>query len=179
MENHSKSNKSILIKVVVAIVVIIVLGGILYLIFNNKQNETSTTSNENITTNKEMSAEEIVNALKEKNENIGKIVVYTADTDTNKLLGRPNQYTSKVNFADNRISQEFVDENDAKGGTIEVFANKKDMENRKEYIESISSSASMFVQYIYSKGNVLLRLEKDLTPEQAKEYEDAFNEIVK
>lgn len=179
MENHLKSSKSILIKVAVAIIVIIVLGGILYLIFNNKQNKIATTSNENITANKEMSAEEIVNALKEKNENIGKIVVYTADTDTNKLLGRPNQYTSKVNFADNRISQEFVDENNAKGGTIEVFANKEDMENRKEYIESISSSASMFAQYIYSKGNVLLRLEKDLTPEQAKEYEDAFNEIVK
>lgn len=179
MENHSKNNKSILIKVVVAIVLIIVLGGILYLIFNNKQNETSTSSNENITTNKEMSAEEIVNVLKEKNENIGKVVVYTADTDTNNLLGRPNQYTSKVNFADNRISQEFVYENDAKGGTIEVFANEEDMKNRKEYIEKISSSASMFAQYIYSKGNVLLRLEKELTPEQAKEYEDVFNEIVK
>ena len=40
-------------------------NGILYLIFNNKQNKIATTSNENITTNKEMSAEEIVNALKE------------------------------------------------------------------------------------------------------------------
>ena len=97
----------------------------------------------------------------------------------NNLLGRPNQYTSKVNFADNRISQEYVEENDAKGGTIEVFENKTDMEKRKEYIEQISNSSSMFTQYIYSKGNVLLRLEKELTPEQAKEYEEAFYKIVK
>ena len=53
------------------------------------------------------------------------------------------------------------------------------MKKRKEYIEQISNSSSMFAQYIYSKGNVLLRLEKDLTPEQAQEYEKIFNQIVK
>ena len=126
-----------------------------------------------------MTAEEICNELKNNNNNIGKIVVYTEETDSNNLLGRPNQYTSKVNFADNRISQEYVEENDAKGGTIEVFNNKTDMKKRKEYIEQISNSSSMFAQYIYSKGNVLLRLEKDLTPEQAQEYEKIFNQIVK
>ena len=105
--------------------------------------------------------------------------MYTEETDSNNLLGRPNQYTSKVNFADNRISQEYVEENDAKGGTIEVFNNKTDMKKRKEYIEQISNSSSIFAQYIYSKGNVLLRLEKDLTPEQAQEYEKIFNQIVK
>ena len=126
-----------------------------------------------------MTAEDICSELKNSNNNIGKIVVYTSETDMNNLLGRPNQYTSKVNFADNRISQEYVEENDAKGGTIEVFENKTDMEKRKEYIEQISNSSSMFTQYIYSKGNVLLRLEKELTPEQAKEYEEAFYKIVK
>lgn len=179
MGSNSEKKSSLLPKLIVVLIVIIVLGVITYLMFTGKQETVVSTSNETTTANKEMSAEDIVNALKEKNENIGKVVVYTAETDTNNLLGRPNQYISKVNFADNRISQEFVDENDAKGGTIEVFTNKEDMKKRKEYIEQISSSASMFAQYIYSKGNALLRIEKDLTPEQAKEYESVFNEIVK
>lgn len=179
MGSNSEKKSSLLPKLIVVLIVIIVLGVITYLMFTGKQETVVSTSNETTTANKEMSAEDIVNSLKEKNENIGKVVVYTAETDTNNLLGKPNQYISKVNFADNRISQEFVDENDAKGGTIEVFTNKEDMKKRKEYIEQISSSASMFAQYIYSKGNALLRIEKDLTPEQAKEYESVFNEIVK
>lgn len=50
-------------------------------------------------------AEEISAALKAKGLLIGTVVVYTAETDTNKLLGRPNQYTSKVNFADTSLDQ--------------------------------------------------------------------------
>lgn len=52
------------------------------------------------------------------------------------------------------------------------------MQKRKDYIESISSSASIFAQYIYSNDYVLLRLESELTPEQAQKYETAFNEIM-
>lgn len=128
---------------------------------------------------KNATAEEIINLMKEKNSNIGKIVVYNEENDLNNLLGRPNQYTSKIQFADNRLDQSYVEENDAKGGTIEVFNSKEDMENRKKYIETISTQASIFAQYIYSKGNAILRLDTELTPEQAKEYETIFNEIVK
>lgn len=168
--------KETILKATTIIIVILIIS--LAYVFFTRQNRTTTTG-ENVVTNKEMTAEDIANKLKENNNNIGKIVVYTAETDKNNLLGRPNQYTSKVQFADNRISQEFVEEDNAIGGTIEVFTNKKDMQNRKEYVESISSQASMFAQYIYSKENVLLRLEKDLTPEQAKEYEEDFYELFK
>ena len=168
-EKSIKSANNILNVIIVTAVIAII--GIVGSIFFSREG--------NIITSKNMTAEEICNELKNNNNNIGKIVVYTEETDSNNLLGRPNQYTSKVNFADNRISQEYVEENDAKGGTIEVFNNKTDMKKRKEYIEQISNSSSMFAQYIYSKGNVLLRLEKDLTPEQAQEYEKIFNQIVK
>lgn len=168
-EKSIKSANNIL-NVIIVTAIIAIIGIVGSIFFSRKGN---------IITSKNMTAEEICNELKNNNNNIGKIVVYTEETDSNNLLGRPNQYTSKVNFADNRISQEYVEENDAKGGTIEVFNNKTDMKKRKEYIEQISNSSSMFAQYIYSKGNVLLRLEKDLTPEQAQEYEKIFNQIVK
>ena len=173
MSSHSKSQSKVSkIIVAVMIILILVIGG--YFVYSKVFNPTERTQS----INKELTAEEIVNKLKEKNSNIGKIVVYTAETDLNELLGRPNQYTSKVQFADNRLSQEFVEENDAAGGTVEVFENEKDMNNRKEYIESISSQASIFAEYTYSAGNALLRLDNELTPEQAKEYEEAFYSIM-
>jgi hypothetical protein len=105
----------------------------------------------------------------------GKIVVYTADTDVNKLLGRPNQYISKANFADNRIDQ--FDENDPDGGTIETFNNSKDLQARKAYIESVEKLLYPEIEYMFVNGNYLLRLSRELTPEQAKEYETVFMAI--
>lgn len=143
----------------------------------------------NTTEEQKMTSEEIVTKIKEKNENVGKIVTYTEETDTNELLGRPNQYISKTTFEDIRIEQtnEYLDEeyfseeerNEPIGGTVEVFENEEDLQNRKKYLESVTSSISAFAEYSYSQGNYLLRLNKSLTPEQAKEYEDIFYEITK
>jgi hypothetical protein len=126
-----------------------------------------------------MSAEAIANVFATSISPVlptGKIIVYTADTDVNKLLGRPNQYISKVNFADNRIYQ--IDENDPDGGSIETFSNPKDLETRKSYIESVEKTiCPTTVEYMFVNGNYLLRLSNELTPEQAKEYETAFMTI--
>ena len=89
-------------------------------------------------------------------------------------------------FEDTRLEQvntdnEYLTEeerNEPTGGTVEVFKDKTDMEKRKSYIENLSSSVSIFNQYIYSNDYVLLRLEHELTPTQAKEYEEAFNQIM-
>ena len=80
---------------------------------------------------KKYTAEEVYEKLKEKNQNIGRVVVYSEETDINELLGRPNQYTSKVTFEDLRVPQtnknldpEYFSQeeiNEPQGGTIEVF----------------------------------------------------------
>jgi len=124
---------------------------------------------------KVVTAEEICNTVKASIPTISNIVVYTEDTDTNKLLGRPNQYTGKVNFADTRTEQ--LDKSDPVGGSVEVFANPQDAKTRETYVDGISKSSPMFTQYLYLKGNVLLRIDGALTPTQAKEYEAAFNKI--
>jgi hypothetical protein len=120
-----------------------------------------------------LTAEGISNGLKANGLPMANIVVLTEETDTNKLLGRPNQYTSKTSFEDTRVTDSKV------GGTVEVFANPTDAKTRKDYVERISSSSPMFLQYIYLKGNVLVRIEKELTPSQAAEYEAALSKIVK
>lgn len=173
--------KKILLIVSIVLIIIAVLSTII-IINQNKGTDSinaNKVNNDKTLNSKNPTAEEIINMMKEKNENIGKIVVYNEETDWNNLLGRPNQYTSKIQFADNRLDQSYIEEDNAKGGTIEVFSKKEDLENRKNYIENLSSNASIFVQYIYSKNYALLRLDKDITPEQAKEYEEVFYEVLK
>lgn len=123
---------------------------------------------------KPMTAEEITNGLKKAGLHVDGAIVYTDATDTNKLLGRPNQYISKVNFADTQIDQAQTDPDDPIGGTVETFNNASDLQARKEYVESIEKKIPATMEYIYVNGNYLLRVSKQLTPAQAKEYETAF-----
>lgn len=124
---------------------------------------------------KVLSAENIANTLKTAGLPIDNIIVSTAETDTNKLLGRPNQYISKVNFADTTVTQ--TDTSNPVGGSIETFSNAADLNARKKYCESISKSLSMLAQYYYVNGNYLLRIDDAVTPANAKKYQEAFEKI--
>lgn len=126
------------------------------------------------------SADQLLAGLKAKGLPIGVTVTYTAETDQNKLLGRPNQYTSKVNFKDTRIpdsGNQGVDISVGDGGSIEAFANQADAQKRFQYLQSISSSSSLFAEYEYLDGVAILRLSHQLTPDQAKAYEVAFKSL--
>jgi len=111
-------------------------------------------------------AEEVVNKYKEKLP-IGEVVNYTTETDPNELLGRPGQYIDKISWEDSRIDQS---EDDLKGGTIELFDSKETLENRTDYLEQFVETP-MFAQYMYVHNLVIVRIDKELTPEQAEEYE--------
>jgi hypothetical protein len=136
------------------------------------QSSVSPTPEDNII---KLTAEEIINKFKAANLPIDNIIVYTEETDENKLLGRPGSYTSKVNFADTRIDQ--IDKTDPTGGTIEVFENENDALKRKEYVDSVSSGIAFLEQYQYLYKNVLLRINHQLTTDQAAEYESALKNI--
>lgn len=121
------------------------------------------------------SAEEIANALKDAGMPIGNIVVYNEKTDPNSLLGRPNEYTSKANFADSTVEQ--TDPQNPVGGSIEVFGNSKDAQARYDYVCDVTSQMPLS-QYIYLHGNVLLRIDSQVLPEDAARYQSAFNQIM-
>ena len=123
-------------------------------------------------------------------DNVGAIYVFDEEDDPNKQLGRPNQYVSKISWADKRIDpHDFSEENEEeindldpteyKGGTIEGFKNVADLNRRYTYIKNITLNAPMLNQYMYKKGLFLMRLDKDFTPSQAKRYEKEFNLAVK
>lgn len=117
-----------------------------------------------------MNAAQITEYLKAQGLPITNEIDYAEENDPNELLGRPNQYTSKVNFADSRITEQYDIENNPVGGTIEVFTNSGDATKRKEYVEAIAQNVSFATQYIYQYDNVVLRLAYELTPTQAEEY---------
>lgn len=166
-----------------------IILALILLIFSLTGCKENKIQNQNTKEDNQMTSAEIALKIKEQNENVGKIVTYTEETDINELLGRPNQYISKTTFEDIRIEQtnQYLDEdffseeerNEPIGGTIEVFENEEDMKKRKEYLEAVTSSMSVFAEYSYSQGCYLLRLNKSLTPTQAEEYEKIFYEVTK
>lgn len=122
----------------------------------------------------------LLNQLKEVNSNVGTIVVYTAETDGNQLLGRPGYYTSKASFEDLRIEQYDV-ANNPKGGTVEVFDNDEDCNSRYEYLSSMqdpSLGAFGVTQYIYKYDQAIFRIEYDITPDEADVYHSEIDDIM-
>ena len=125
-----------------------------------------------------LTAEEILLSLKQTGLPIGDYVNYTAENDINQLLGRPMQYTSKVNFYDNRLEIESPGKFDVQdGGSIEIFGRIKDAEQRAEYLREVTSTLPFTVEYDIVYQNVLLRLSHRLTPEQAREYENTLRAL--
>ncbi|WP_337881750.1 hypothetical protein [Chromobacterium haemolyticum] len=122
----------------------------------------------------EHSPESVLSAFKKAGLPVEKQEVYTAETDSNKLLGRPNQYVAKANWADRRLEQSGES---MKGGTVEIFKSEDDLRARKEYVERIGKAMPMMAQYQYQNGLVLIRLDKALTPDQAAEYQKVLGEI--
>ncbi|AJF70443.1 hypothetical protein [Streptomyces vietnamensis] len=103
--------------------------------------------------------------------------VVTEDNDPNKLLGRPNQYTSKITFTDSRIKAEDVAGTEkgsvGLGGAIEVFPTAADAQARADYIQSVTKGMPMLLEYDYVSGTMLVRVSHYLTPTQAADYKTA------
>lgn len=123
---------------------------------------------------KELTVEDITQAFKTAGLPIDKITVFTAETDPNKFLGRPGQYIAKASWADTRLQQSDLPDADPKGGTVEIFKTAEELKNRKDYIDGIAKNLPMAVQYMYIHDLALVRINRDLTPEQAGDYENAL-----
>jgi hypothetical protein len=121
--------------------------------------------------------EQVIAALKSAGLPIGGVRSYTASTDPNKLLGRPGQYTGKANFRDRRLAPT-KDFDTTSGGSVETFENRDDAKRRYDYVSAITKGSPLFAEYDYLEGNTFLRLSHELTPAQAKVYEEAFRDAL-
>lgn len=105
---------------------------------------------------------------------IAETVIWTADSDPDKLLGRPNQYVASASWHDSRLpfSEGFSTDS---GGTVEIFASEADLKTRRDYIEAIAKAPLIGGhRYTFARDRVLLRVSGALTPDQAAEYERAL-----
>ncbi len=130
----------------------------------------------------ELTAGQLVEQLAQRMPEAAPSVVFTAETDPNDLLGRPNGYVSKASFTDTRIDQETLtgfEEGDVDfGGSVEVFEDEDAATKRMEYIQAVLGSDTPFgTEYDYVRGPVLLRVIGTLTPDQAAAYETALGAI--
>jgi hypothetical protein len=110
------------------------------------------------------SAGEIAEGLKAAGLPIENITIYTAETDPNSLLGRPNQYVGKADFVDTRQPGE------EKTYTVEVFDSADAAKSRHDYVEAVTKDTPFLVQYQILNGRTLVRLDKALTPDQVEQY---------
>lgn len=106
-------------------------------------------------------------------------VEYTAASDPNKRLGRPHEYTSKLQFADSRVDQAQAkddssgDKTDiAYGGTVEVFTSAADAKAWVSYVDGIDKALGgmMAPDYVLRQGRYVFRVSHLLTPAQVGPY---------
>ncbi|MGV9775385.1 hypothetical protein [Streptosporangium sp. NPDC003464] len=129
----------------------------------------------------DLDAAGVVKALSQQGLPVTLTVTYTADNDPNKLLGRPNGYVSKASFTDQRVDTSKVigKEGDVDlGGSVEVFEDTGQAEQRADYIQEIGKKMPMLGEYDYVAGPVLVRVSKELTPRDAQAFEAALSKIV-
>lgn len=135
---------------------------------------------------KEVTAQNALEQLRQKNENVSDVIVFHEENDGNNLLGRPGEYIGKADFSDARIPETFNTEEEKyqyglHGGTIEVFRSEKDCENRTKYIQSFMRAdlgAFGVNQYVYQYDKALFRVSYDITPDQAQVYKEQMDEIL-
>jgi hypothetical protein len=110
-------------------------------------------------------AASVAATLTEMGPPVGDVRLFDAETDPNRLLGRPGQYIGKVSWRDERAPDS--------NATLEFFADEPALRARERYTEAISRAGGPFTQYIYANPSrlALLRLPFALTPEQAAEYD--------
>ncbi|MEU9705938.1 hypothetical protein [Streptomyces sp. NPDC047981] len=146
----------------------------------NDQPKNATTATAGVPTKpaaKELTASDAFKALSGKVASAKLSGVVTEDDDPNHLLGRPNQYTSKVTFTDSRIKVDDVAGAEpgsvGLGGAIEVFTIAADSQARADYIQRVTKGMPMLAEYDFVSGTVLIRVSHYLTPTQAADYKAA------
>lgn len=120
-------------------------------------------------------AQQVLTAIRAANLPIDKVRTITAETDANKLLGRPHQYTSKIDFLDTRFPDGKLEE---ATNNIEVFVTSEDAQRRHDYIDGVMKDLPLATQYLILRKNILVRVNGAVSPTAAKEYEAAVDKLL-
>ncbi len=134
-------------------------------------------------TPRSLDAAGVIGELKSAGLPITLTVTYTAASDPNHLLGRPNGYQSKASFTDGRVNtSDAIDSSLGSvdlGGSIEVYPSSAGAIGRAQYIQqSLKGFPMLGTEYDYVAGSVLVRVSGLLIPDQAASYQTALATIL-
>ena len=114
-------------------------------------------------------AESVVSALYRRSLPIASPVTYTAQTDPDGLLGKMNQYTSKVSWTDTTVSGATnILEG---GGIVEVFDTAELAQARLRQLEAMTLSQA---GHVSGANRAVMRLSPIMSRSQADAYEEAL-----
>lgn len=139
--------------------------------------ESQNSANEQEESVGDMDAEAVAASMKDAGAPLEVIKVYDEESDPNEMLGRPNGYTSKLVFADDRLENTGERPGVEDGGGVEVFDSSERAESRSEEIQDKLESAGLGTEYHYTNEGVLVRVAGELTPDQATDYEEVVGEL--
>ena len=125
-----------------------------------------------------LTADAILAKFKAAQLPVASTYAFTADTDPNHLLGRPNGYVAKLSWTDSRIpasDTSGAQQGDvALGGSLEQYATTAAAQARETYIQGILKADPMLgTEYDYVVGDVVVRVSQYLTPAEAQAYQAA------
>ncbi|MGQ9407383.1 hypothetical protein [Mycolicibacterium gilvum] len=102
------------------------------------------------------------------------LIEITEDNDPNNLIGRPNGYVAASALVDSRLPRCDTPGADC-GAMIEQWPDQRSAQERSDYIQSMLREMPMLGQeWNTVKEGLLLRVDGDLRPSEAKAYEMAF-----
>ena len=116
-----------------------------------------------------MSAAEVLGVFIKAGFPIYEQYIFAAETDPEKLLGTPHNYTSKAEWFDSRAGT--LNNN---GVFVEVFKNNADCKARKQKIDLMYGYISSVQFYSFQEGKVLLSLQCALSTAEVAGYEEAL-----
>ena len=126
-----------------------------------------TGSNKSAAKPEKLKIDQVVKAFKAASLPLGQLEFFTAVSDPQKLLGKPNQYTEKASW---RTTEKIVH-------TVESFADENHLQARKTAIEAAAKSGSQPAAYVYAHKNILLRIHHEMIPETAAKFEPALKSL--
>lgn len=139
---------------------------VLFLIFVVSACQTGSTGNVAVKPEK-LKVDQVVKAFKAANLPLGQLAFFTAASDPQKLLGKPNQYVEKATW---QTTEKMVH-------AVEGFAAEADLQARKAAVEAAARSGAQPAEYVYAHKNILLRIHHEMIPETAGKFEQALKSL--
>jgi hypothetical protein len=141
--------------------------------------ETSGSANATRPQEASLSNRDLVGVVKATRLPIARITVRDENNDPENLIGRPCQYTSRVDWQDSRRKMDPDFPNAPFAGILEVYPTPDDARMNADRLVRFGKALPGWATYVYQAGPVLLQVGGDMKPSQAEQYRSAMSKALR